>query len=644
MVTTRPGRRFTPSTERRPSVTPVAVLSLAALGVVFGDIGTSPLYAFRLCFLAGPGYAAGAENVLGILSLIVWALILVVCVKYATFVLRADYEGEGGTLALLALLLAPIPRSRVSKRLPWFAFMLLLGAAMLYGDGVITPAISVLSAVEGLNVATTAMHPLIVPLTVAILGALFFVQARGTGQIGRVFGPIMLLWFVAIGAGGLASLVHGPHVLVALDPRHAVNFIARHGPSSILVLGAVVLSVSGVEALYADLGHFGSSAIRLAWYTACLPALLLNYFGQGALALRDPHVLASSSFYALYPGWTTLPMVALSTGATVIASQALISGAFSMTQEAVQLGYLPRLRILHTSSQQAGQIFIPAVNAMLACACIAVVLGFRSSDRLASAYGLAVTGTMLATSLAFGQVARLRFKWPSLAAYGLSALFLSVDLAFLAGNIVKVMDGAWLPASIALVVFTLFVTWESGRRRVAGAFAKLSAPLDVYEREERSRRATRRMPEIAVFLTTGSEGIPFVLRHEWLSTHVLHDNIVIITIVHERRPTVRKEDRIVFEQVAPDVTRIVARYGYMQMPSIDDIIDCSGGKPLGLHAVSAYCLPHPRLVRDLDLGRGAMPGWQRIVFAFMARNATPLTESLGLPVESTIEFGVRISV
>jgi len=594
--------------------------------------------------LAGPGYAARAENVLGILSLIVWALILVVCVKYATFVLRADYEGEGGTLALLALLLAPIPRSRVSKRLPWFAFMLLLGAAMLYGDGVITPAISVLSAVEGLDVATRAMHPVVVPATVAILGALFLVQVRGTGQIGRVFGPIMLLWFVAIGAGGLVSLVHGPHVLVALDPRHAVNFIARHGPSSILVLGAVVLSVSGVEALYADLGHFGSSAIRLAWYTACLPALLLNYFGQGALALRDPHVLASSSFYALYPGWTTLPMVALSTGATVIASQALISGAFSMTQEAVQLGYLPRMRVLHTSSQQAGQIFIPTVNAMLACACIAVVLGFRSSDRLGSAYGLAVTGTMLATSLAFGQVARLRFKWPPLAAYGLSALFLSVDLAFLAGNIVKVMDGAWLPASIALVVFTLFVTWESGRRRVAGAFAKLSAPLDVYEREERSRRATRRMPEIAVFLTTGSEGIPFVLRHEWLSTHVLHDNIVIITIVHERRPTVRKEDRIVFEQVAPDVTRIVARYGYMQLPSIDDIIDCCGGKPLGLHAVSAYYLPHPRLVRDLDLGRGAMPGWQRIVFAFMARNATPLTESLGLPVESTIEFGVRISV
>jgi KUP system potassium uptake protein len=328
----------------------------------------------------------------------------------------------------------------------------------------------------------------------------------------------MLLWFAAIGAGGLVSLAQGPHVLVALDPRHAVNFIARHGPSSILVLGAVVLSVSGVEALYADLGHFGSSAIRLPWYAACLPALLLNYFGQGALALRDPHVLSSSSFYALYSG----PMVALSTVATVIASQALISGAFSMTQEAVQLGYLPRMSVLHTSSQQAGQIFIPTVNAMLACACIAVVLGFRTSDRLGSAYGLAVTGTMLATSLAFGQVARLRFKWPPLAAYGLSALFLSVDLAFLAGNIVKVMDGAWPPASIALVVFTLFVTWDSsGRRRVAGAFVKLSAPLDVYEREERSRRATRRMPEIAVFLTTSSEGIPFVLRHEWLSTHVL---------------------------------------------------------------------------------------------------------------------------
>ncbi len=623
-------------------MTPLALLSLAALGVVFGDIGTSPLYAFRLCFLAGRGYATGAENVLGILSLIVWALILVVCVKYATFVLRADHEGEGGTLALLALLSVPPSRSRVSKRLPWFAILLLLGAAMLYGDGVITPAISVLSAVEGLDVATKAMHPVVVPTTVAILGVLFLAQARGSGKIGSVFGPIMLLWFVAIGVGGLVSLVHGPRVLVALDPRNAVNFIARNGPSSILVLGAVVLSVSGVEALYADLGHFGCYAIRLAWYAMCLPALLLNYFGQGALALRDPHVLSSSSFYALYPGWTTLAMVALSTAATVIASQALITGAFSMTQEAAQLGYLPRLSVLHTSPEQVGQIFIPTVNAMLACACIAVVLGFRSSERLGSAYGLAVTVTMLGTSLAYGQVAHRRFNWPPLVAYGLSAFFLSIDLAFFAGNIVKIRDGAWLPALIAFVVFTLFVTWESGRRRVAAAFAKLAVPLDEYECEERPRRAARRTRETAVFLTTDTEGIPFVLRHEWLSTHVLHDNIVIITVVHERRPTVRKEERIVFEQMAPDVTRIVARYGYMQMPSIEDVIECAGGKPLGLDAAASYYLPHPRVARES--GRGAMPGWQRTIYAFMARNATPLTESLGLPVESTIEFGVSISV
>jgi KUP system potassium uptake protein len=297
---------------------------------------------------------------------------------------------------------------------------------------------------------------------------------------------------------------------------------------------------------------------------------------------------------------------------------------------------------LHTSPQQAGQIFIPTVNAMLACACIAVVLGFRSSDRLSSAYGLAVTVTMLGTSVAFGEVARRRFNWPPFVAYGLSALFMSIDLAFFAGNIVKIMDGAWLPASIAAVVFTLFVTWESGRWRVAAAFAKLSAPLDVYERDELPIRATRGRPETAVFLTTGTEGIPFVLHHKWLSTHVLHDNIVIITIVHERRPTVRKEDRILFERAAPDVTRIIARYGYMQMPSIGDIIDCSGGKPLGLDAESSYYLPHPRLVRDP--GRGAMPGWQRSIYAFMARSATPLTESLGFPVENTIEFGVKISV
>ncbi|HTD38906.1 MAG TPA: KUP/HAK/KT family potassium transporter, partial [Candidatus Limnocylindrales bacterium] len=380
----------------------IAPLALAALGVVFGDIGTSPLYAFKQCFTTGRGFAPTSEHVLGILSLITWALILVVCVKYATVMLRADNDGEGGTLALLAQL-RPTSRVGIPAPLTFVALMLLFAAGMVFGDGVITPAISVLSAVEGIGVATSAGHAFIVPITVVILVVLFFVQSRGAGKIGSVFGPVMILWFLALAAGGVVALVRDPHVLAALNPLHALGFLTHNGAAAILVLGAVVLCVTGVEAMFADLAHFGRGAIRIAWYTVVLPALLLNYYGQAALTLADPRAL-ENTFYALYPGWLLIPMVALATAATVIASQALITGAFSLTQQAMQLGYLPRLRVVHTSHAVEGQIYMPLVNVLLALACLTLVLAFRSSDRLGAAYGLAVTVTMLADSLVIGWV------------------------------------------------------------------------------------------------------------------------------------------------------------------------------------------------------------------------------------------------
>ncbi len=447
----------------------LAPLALAALGVVFGDIGTSPLYAFKQCFTTGRGFTAVPEHVLGILSLITWALILVVCVKYATIILRADNEGEGGTLALLAQL-RPTSRIGIPARMTAVTYLLLFAAGMVFGDGVITPAISVLSAVEGIGVATTATHPFIVPVTVAILVGLFLVQSRGAGKIGSVFGPVMILWFAVMGIGGAVALARAPQVLVALDPLYALGFIAHNGLGAILVLGAVVLCVTGVEAMFADLAHFGRTAIRTAWYAVVLPALLLNYYGQGALILGDPQAL-HNPFYLLYPGWLLMPMVVLATAATVIASQALITGAFSLTQQAVQLGYLPRLKLVHTSHTVEGQIYMPFVNVALALACLALVVVFRSSDRLGAAYGLAVTVTMLADSLVIGWVLRDRFKWSLPMIVPLVALFLIVDCAFLVGNLPKFFEGGYIPVGVAVVMYTLFTTWVAGRRRLATAMA-----------------------------------------------------------------------------------------------------------------------------------------------------------------------------
>lgn len=617
-----------------------ASLALAALGVVFGDIGTSPLYAFKQCFGEGGGYAPTAPHVLGILSLITWALIGVVCFKYATFVLKADHDGEGGTLALYALL-RPKTHAGIPARLAVLAIIVLFGSAMLYGDGVITPAISVLSALEGLDVATTAAHAYILPLTVGILAGLFVAQSSGTGNIGAVFGPIMLLWFSAIGIAGVVEIAHMPAILAALDPRNAIEFVLINRWSGFLVLGAVVLCVSGVEALYADLAHFGRKAIRMGWYAVVFPALLANYYGQGALTLADPKNLASP-FYSLFPPVAIFPMVVLATVATVIASQALISGAFSLTQQAMQLGYLPRLRIVHTSKQHVGQIYVPMVNMLLMVACIALVLAFRTSDNLGAAYGLAVTVTMLATSITFFVVVVRRWKWRLWQAIIVVGIFMLFDLAFLVSNSLKILSGAWVPLVIAMFMMLLFTTWVDGRRRLALALADLSVPVEEFLRDVGTIDCSGRLEETAIFFTPQTVGIPFVLKHQWLRSHVLHEEIVLLTIVNERRPHVPYSERITIEKLGPRLVRVVARYGFIEEPKILDILTCCEHLHGKTFVDPTFFLVDPKL-RSLH-AVGGFPGWRRALLGFMMRNARPLTDYLNLPVDRVVQFGVEIRV
>ncbi len=620
---------------------PVPILALGALGVVFGDIGTSPLYAYQQCFSTGHGFSASPAHVLGILSLITWALIMVVCVKYASVVLRADYNGEGGTLALLAQL-RPTSRTGIPGRVTKIALLLLFGSAMLYGDGMITPAISVLSAVEGLGVWTSRAVAFEVPITVVVLIALFVFQSRGTGRIGNIFGPIMLLWFAALAAGGIAALVHAPAVLAAANPLYALRFIADNRIEGILVLGAVVLCVTGVEALYADLAHFGRRPIWLAWYSCVFPALLLNYYGQAAITLFHPTSIANP-FYALYPGWTLIPMVVLSTAATIIASQALISGAFSLTQQAVQLGYLPRLRIVHTSDSVEGQIFLPFVNIVLAIGCIAIVLAFKNSTALGSAYGLAVTVTMMTTSIAIGALLTRRFKWNPLYAYPLVALFILIDGAFFLGNITKLADGAWLPAAVAIVIFTLFLTWLSGRRRLATELKQHSTPIDQLQRSIPD--AGGRRDGTAIFLTPIADTVPFAMGHHWLRSRLAREEIVLLTISSAREPYVDPDHRVTVDRCGVGMTRIVASYGFMETPQVAEIL--AAARPHVAPEVDLddadYLLARPRLTHTRG-SRNALAAWRRWLLGYMMRNASPLTDSLGIPADRIVEFSVPLAV
>ncbi|HLI95935.1 MAG TPA: KUP/HAK/KT family potassium transporter [Candidatus Baltobacteraceae bacterium] len=624
---------------RRHRTEPLSALSLAALGVVFGDIGTSPLYAFQQCFTGDFPAAVTPQNVLGILSLIFWALVVIVCVKYVGFLLRADYDGQGGTLALLAQLIPP-KRAAMPMGLGALALLVLFGSSMLYGDGAITPAISVISAIEGLDVWTKAARPFIVPLSVIVLAGLFAMQKRGTGRIGNLFGPIMLLWFSAIGVLGGFSIARHPQVLAALNPLYAVEFIIRNGLLSLLIFGAVVLCLTGAEALYADLAHFGRKPITLAWFAAVFPALLLNYFGQGALTLANPHVIAASPFFTLVPRWGLIPMVFLATVATVIASQALISGVFSLTQQAMQLGYTPRFPIIHTSRHFAGQIYMPTINAMLGVVCIILIVTFRSSERLGGAYGLAVTITMLTTTIAFSQLLRKRWKWPAWQWVPLIALFLAWEISFLIGNASKFISGGWVPFAMALALFTLFTTWNRGRRRMMTALTKHAMPVDQFLREV---KAPTVVSGTAFFLSPDPHGIPFVLHHQWMRSHIIFDTIILLTVMHASQPFVHPEKRLEIEEITPRLLRVKAWYGFMQEARIHDILHhLRKARPGTDFSHPTYYLASPKIREASD--HGALPSWQRNLFQWMTRNARPLTDSLGLPPNNVIEFGVEVKI
>jgi KUP system potassium uptake protein len=628
----------------RPTGKTLAGLALAALGVVYGDIGTSPLYAMKECFAGAFGIPPTPENILGILSLIVWSLSFVVSFKYIAIVMRADNRGEGGILALMALVRGKGGGSPAGVRRVLMMFGI-FGAALLYGDGVITPAISVLGAVEGLSVATPAFQRFVVPITVAILLALFALQRRGTAGIGAIFGPIMLLWFVSIAVLGLRAIMIEPSVLRAINPWYAIDFFIRDGRQAYLILGAVVLVLTGAEALYADMGHFGKRPIRVAWFTVVLPALLLNYFGQGALLLRNPEA-AHNPFYSLVPPSLLIPMVILATAAAVVASQALISGAFSLTRQAVQLGYSPRVTIRHTSSTEVGQIYIPQVNQLLAVACIGLVISYGSSTNLAAAYGIAVTGTMMITTLLFYEVARHRWHWPMWKAGGLAGLFLAVDLAFFGANIIKVTHGGWFPLVVGAVIFTLMMTWKRGRTVLGAIMRENGLPIDLFL-QDIERRQPPRVPGVAVFLTSDPSGAPPVLLHHLKHNKVLHERVILLSILTEEIPVVGNEDRVQCSELGQGFFKVVARYGFMETPDVPTVVrSLSHPGPRGTSISVNLMQTTFYLGRETLIATGPtkMAMWRKKLFILMTRNAQSATAFFGLPPNRVVELGAQIQL
>ncbi len=621
---------------------PTWVLALGALGVVYGDIGTSPLYALRECFVGPHGMPITPQNVIGILSLIFWSLTVVVSVKYLVFVMRADNEGEDGILALLAV--AAPPGAPTSRRRTVLVLIGLFGAALLYGEGMITPAISVLSAVEGLQVATTWFKPFVVPIAVGILIGLFAVQRHGTAGLAALFGPTMLVWFSTIAVLGLTSMLNhrgGLWVMVgAINPVHAIQFFLANGVHGFLILGSVVLVVTGSEALYADMGHFGKRPIRLAWYAVVFPALLLNYFGQGALFLEEGTAV-TNPFFQLAPDWALYPLVALSTLATVVASQALISGSFSLTQQAVQLGYAPRFNIVHTSGSAVGQIYIPEINTGLMVTCVLLVLGFRSSSNLAGAYGLAVTGTMTVTTVLFLMVSRERWHWSPVTAGLLTALFLLFDLAFFGANLTKILHGGWFPLLVGLIVFTILTTWKSGRAEVAELLSQAGVPLSAFLADLAEHKPYR-VPGTAIFMTSTPEGVPPVLLHHFKHNKTLHERVVLLSIVSEKRPEVPDRERIELTNLEQGFFRVVAHFGFMETPQIRHVLRLCVNKGLSFHMMeTTFFLGRETL---LSSGRGKMGRWRKRLYAFLARNAPTATAFFGIPPNRVVELGTQLEL
>lgn len=607
-------------------------LALAALGVVFGDIGTSPLYALRESLAPRHGIVPSPEAVLGVLSLIFWSLIIVISVKYLLFVVRADNQGEGGIMALTALVM---PGEGRDER--WRALAVVVGifgAALLYGDGMITPAISVLSAVEGLEVVSPGLSPWVIPITGAILVWLFALQARGTEGVARLFGPVMLVWFAVLAVMGLRQLEMDPEVLAAIWPQHAVGFLFHHALMGFLVLGSVFLVVTGGEALYADLGHFGRRPIRLAWFFYVLPALLLNYFGQGALILRDP-AARESPFFLMAPAWAGYPLVFLAALATVIASQAVISGSFSLTRQAVHLGYLPRMRIVQTSSAERGQVYVPVVNWTLMVLTLALVVGFRSSSNLAGAYGVGVSTDMVFTTVLFSLIAWHLWRWPAWIVGAMFAVFMTIDLAFWLANLVKVPLGGWVPLVVAVAVYLTMSTWKLGKAAVARAQVQNGDVTLEALVEELKSGDYRRVPGTAVYLTANPRMAPETLLAHLRHHRTLHERVVICTVRTSAQPRVRYERRIFSQSVGAGVERLIVRYGFMETPNLT--IDLHERPALGIEPYESVFF----LGRELVVPAGRyMPRWREQLYAFMRRNAESPVSYFRLPPERSFEIGI----
>ncbi len=609
-------------------------LCLAALGVVYGDIGTSPLYAFRECFGGAHPLPVTETNVLGVLSLIVWALVVVVSVKYLVLVLRADNHGEGGILALMALVLG-------KARERWVVLGLgLFGAALLYGDGIITPAISVLGALEGIAIESQGFKPYVLPLTIVVLTGLFLLQRRGTGAVGALFGPVTMLWFASIAALGIRGIAGAPGVLAALNPWHGVSFFLEHGVASAHVLGGVFLAVTGGEALYADMGHFGVRPIRVTWFVLVLPALLLNYFGQGALVLSRPSAV-ENPFFLLAPAWAVLPMVALSTAAACIASQAVISGAFSLTRQAVQLGFCPRLEIRHTSATQIGQIYVPTVNWALFVAVIVLVVGFRTSSNLAAAYGIAVSSTMVITAALAFLVARERWRWSVPLAATVFGTFLVIDGAFLGANALKVLDGGWFPLALAVGVFVLMTTWNRGRSVLSARLVEGTLPMSDFLESLDSTKVIR-VPGTAVFMTGAAAGTPPALLHNFKHNKVVHERVVLLTVRTEEIPHVPDEERVTVEPLSHGFFRVVARFGFMQTPAVPELLPglARGGLTLRVMDTSWFLGRETLLATE----REGLSQWRKALFGWMSKNARPATAFFQLPPNRVVELGSQIEL
>ncbi len=614
-------------------------LALGALGIVYGDIGTSPLYAFRESFHSEYGLAVSPQNVLGILSLIFWSLVLIISVKYITFVMRADNRGEGGILALTALL---NPRRDMQRGTGRYRLVLLglFGTALLYGDGMITPAISVLSAVEGLEIATPFFRPYILPITIVILVLLFLFQSRGTASVGRVFGPMTLLWFIILALLGLRWIIRQPSVLAAVSPHYGFLFFLHNGWPGFLVLGSVFLVVTGGEALYADMGHFGKKPIRLAWFVVVLPALLLNYFGQGALLLQHPEAV-ENPFYQMAPTWALYPIVLIATAATVIASQALITGAFSLTRQAVQLGYLPRMAINHTSEAEIGQIYIPGINWLLMVACITLVIAFGSSSNLAAAYGVAVTTTMVITALLLALVAREHWHWSRPKVIAFTAFFLLIDLAFWGANIVKIPAGGWFPLAIGAIVFTLMTTWKRGRDILRKRLRAGAMPFTDFTERLRTDKYAH-VPGTAVFMYSDPSGTPPALLHNIKHNKVLHEQVILLSVAMEEIPRVANKERIKVHHLENGFYRVVLHYGFLEDPNVprDLALIRRHGLNLKLSEVS-YFLGRERL---LTAAHPEMVRWRENLFAVMSRNARNATDFFRLPPDRVVELGSQVEL